>query len=380
MASAPKSREVEALLLADDAPRIRITAGAGTASQKSWRLRRPVTLIGSRPDAYIVLHGRAIAPAHCVIVNTGSAVLLKDLDTDAGTRVNDKPVGLAVLRDGDLVRVGETLIQVAIHAFRRAPPSGAAAPDPLKLPQPLCFRLPDGSSVGTVDEECAVVGRGERAAVRLDDESVSPLQALVFAVDGTPAIFDLSAESATLVNGQPAGPAPLRPGDRLQVGRIELALAGSDGELAEAAPAGRAQDLPAATWGSGTSSSSPQQARSDSGLDEIERKLALLREDIATSWRSFNARRGEIERGDHAAERQPARSEADFDRQDAALRGRLHDLTGYQEELATREAELRTQRAALEADRARLEQWARELDEREKALELHQGQAEWPGK
>jgi len=375
MGSAPRSREAEALLLPEDAPRIRITAGAGTASQKSWYLRRPVTLIGSRRDAFILLHGRAIAPAHCVIVNTGSAVLLKDLYTDAGTMLNDKTVDLAVLRDGDLVRVGKTPIQVAIHTFRRvAPPSGAAAPDPLKQPQPLCFRLPDGSSVGTVDEACAVVGRGERVAVRLDDESVSPVQALVFAVDGKPAIFGLSAESATLVNGRPAGLAPLGPGHRLQVGRIELALAGSDGDLVEAAPAGRAQDPAGADWGWGTPSSPPERTWGDSDLDEIERKLVLLRDDIAASWRRFNARQGETERRGDAAERRPARGEAEFfDRQDAALRGRLHDLTGYQEELAAREAELRAQRAALEADRARLEQQARELDEREKALELREG-------
>ncbi len=38
----------ELLTLPDNAPRIRITAGVGTASQKSWHLRRPVTYQSKR--------------------------------------------------------------------------------------------------------------------------------------------------------------------------------------------------------------------------------------------------------------------------------------------------------------------------------------------
>ena len=128
MSSGQTQQRDELLTLPEGAPRVRITAGLGTASQKSWYLRRPVTLIGSRRRAFIVLHGEAVAKAHCVIVNTGSVVLLKDLHTEAGTLCNSKGVDLIVLRDGDLVQIGSTLIQVAIQTFRttrrQAQPSG----------------------------------------------------------------------------------------------------------------------------------------------------------------------------------------------------------------------------------------------------------------
>ncbi|MBI4718161.1 MAG: hypothetical protein HY763_10180 [Planctomycetes bacterium] len=52
------------------APFVRITAGVGSASQKTWNIRRPVTLIGSTRPAHIVLHDRDVSNAHCVIVNT----------------------------------------------------------------------------------------------------------------------------------------------------------------------------------------------------------------------------------------------------------------------------------------------------------------------
>src|SRR3990172_11824147 len=97
------------------APQIRVTAGAGSAGQKTWTLRRPVTVIGSRRPAHIVLHDEDISNAHCVIVNTGSEVLLKDLHTSSGTQLNKTRVNLAVLADGDVITLGDTTIQVAIQ-------------------------------------------------------------------------------------------------------------------------------------------------------------------------------------------------------------------------------------------------------------------------
>ncbi len=45
--------------LPSTAPLVRITAGFGSAGQKTWNLRRPVTLLGARRPAHIVLHDRA---------------------------------------------------------------------------------------------------------------------------------------------------------------------------------------------------------------------------------------------------------------------------------------------------------------------------------
>ncbi len=80
--------------LPSEAPRVRITAGVGSAAQKTWNIRRPVTLIGSKRPAHIVLHDRDISPAHCVIINTGVDVLLKDLYTHSGTLCDDSRVDL----------------------------------------------------------------------------------------------------------------------------------------------------------------------------------------------------------------------------------------------------------------------------------------------
>ncbi len=77
------------LTLPSSAPLVRITAGIGSAGQKTWNLRRTVTLIGSHRPAHIVLHDRDVSGAHCVIVNTGTDILLKDLRSREGTFCNN---------------------------------------------------------------------------------------------------------------------------------------------------------------------------------------------------------------------------------------------------------------------------------------------------
>ena len=74
-----------------------------------------MTVIGSRRPAHIALHDAGICDAHCVIVNTGKDVLLKDLHTPGGTCCKTSRVDLTVLKDGDVITVGETTVQVAIN-------------------------------------------------------------------------------------------------------------------------------------------------------------------------------------------------------------------------------------------------------------------------
>jgi pSer/pThr/pTyr-binding forkhead associated (FHA) protein len=65
--------------------------------------------------------------------------------------------------------------------------------------------------------------------VALDDRMVSQLHARIFRGPGGQLfVEDLGSTNGTLVNQQPiTEPAPLRQGDRLQVGRTVLELAGA---------------------------------------------------------------------------------------------------------------------------------------------------------
>ena len=346
MDSCQTDRQDELLTLPNDAPRIRITAGVGTASQKSWYLRRPVTLIGSRRRAHIVLHGAGVARAHCAIVNTGSAVLLKDLHTPTGTLCNNKPVDLVLLRDGDLVQIGSTLIQVAIQTFRSAARHDLAADaDPLKLSTPLRLQRSGEVQGWMIDSTCAVIGSAAGVAVRLEHEAVSLAHALLLELSGRTVLFDLASESGTLHNGQPIGLAPLERGDHLRVGPFELTALAPDDQLA------------------------PPTAEAV--------KLALMGEDLRGTWHEINdwhAAGPEGQDRPESWEQRLAARAADLDRLDASLRGRLHDLTGHQEDLAAREKDLAGQLEGLKVAQARLFQRVAEIEQCEAALATREKQ------
>lgn len=331
------------LTLPDDAPRIRITAGTGTASQKSWYLRRPVTLIGSRRRAYIVLHGEAVAKAHCAIVNTGSVVLLKDLHTESGTLCNGKRIDLTVLCDGDLVQIGSTPIQVAIQTSRTTSrlANGAGA-DPLRLGSPLRLQRPSGTQGWMIEGNCAVIGRAGGVAVRLEHQAVSAAHALLFGLDGHTALFDLASESGTFRNGQSVSLARIDLGDRLQIGPFELTAVAADDDPVE--------------------------------LTADAAKLAVMGEELTGTWHQLNCwptAPGSQEAPTEDREQELASRAAELDRLDARLRGQLHDLTAYQAELAARERLLGLQLQEWEATQAKLREQAEELDRLKAALADH---------
>src|SRR3954451_11822153 len=75
------------------------------------------------------------------------------------------------------------------------------------------------------------LGRDQSNAIRLHDTEVSRRHAEVRAVDDAYRIIDLGSANGTFVNGQPVDQAPLRSGDRLQLGQtVMLFNEGASGE------------------------------------------------------------------------------------------------------------------------------------------------------
>lgn len=77
-----------------------------------------------------------------------------------------------------------------------------------------------------MNEETLIIGRSGADIQARDDEYVSTRHAAVTRhADGTVTVQDLGSMNGTWVNGvRIYGPTPLRPGDRLRVGRTEVVL------------------------------------------------------------------------------------------------------------------------------------------------------------
>ncbi|MFQ5495979.1 MAG: FHA domain-containing protein, partial [Phycisphaerae bacterium] len=360
------------LELPENAPQLRITAGAGLPTQKTWCVRRPVTLIGSRRPAHIVLHDKSISPAHCAIVNTGTEILLKDLHSREGTRCADKAVDITELSDGDIISVGATRIQVAIQTplrtASRTPPRtrGAAA---TRWAAPVTVSMVSTEQTWTLRDVVAVIGRHERAEVRLDAEDVARRHALIFRLGDGAAIFDLGGPGGICVNGRQRSPALLKKGDRITVGAFGLqfgssekrhATAGPDPSPLYAAPPGPG---PAQDWSSGPSgpaapiSSDPatggefSRERPQAEPFESSSGMSTLQKEISESWNRLNTwastqskTQGRTEHEEPGVDTREGR----LDQWEAELRGKLHDLTTLSQRLAERERDLAVRTAELE--------------------------------
>ena len=93
-----------------------------------------------------------------------------------------------------------------------------AKPARLKVIEPAEHR---GSQFDLGEE--LTVGRADGCRIRLDDSFTSQLHARVFSRDGQFFVEDLGSTNGTFVNGSKiAGPAPLRRGDRLKIGKTTL--------------------------------------------------------------------------------------------------------------------------------------------------------------
>src|SRR4051812_40013163 len=78
------------------------------------------------------------------------------------------------------------------------------------------------------------LGRDQSNPIRLHDTEVSRRHAEVRAVDDSFRIIDLGSANGTFVNGQPVDQAPLRSGDRLQLGQTVMLFNAGNGEGAGA--------------------------------------------------------------------------------------------------------------------------------------------------
>ncbi len=388
------------LELPSSAPQVRVTAGMGTAGQKTWNIRRPVTLLGSRRPSHIVLRDQLISKSHCVIVNTGSEVLLKDLHTSGGTMCNGKPVDLMVLSDGDVVVVGGTKIQVAIRipeGDSDDSASGRQFVEPTQFAKPIRISLSHTDTTWELSAAVALIGRHELADIMVQHDQVSPRHAVLFKYLDGGAIFDLGSVSGVSVNSVQVEQSKLISGDRLGVGPFTLALVweGADEtkEVSEISPSPDTshkefvEDGPTEQGGeldliaAGVEEQTPMTEILQSSmhgeapqetLGEIGNQLSKLEGDITESWQRLNKWEAKLQDDAQKLTRQDADLTArvlELDAKDAQLRGQLHDLTQYQDQLSKREHELMAQLALMQQQKDDILAAAAEQDRRKQEID-----------
>lgn len=216
--------------LADTSPRVRATSGVGTIAQKTWNLHRPVTIIGSARQSHICLSCTTVSNAHCALVNTGTEVLVKDLHTQTGTLRNRDVLRLAQLKDGDVLRIGPTPVQIALREPFKTPQHRGGEDrrqrNPLALATKVRLVGPSGQTWDLV-EAISVLGTDRNVEVPLDDAQIASNHALICGINDHVVLVDLGTRVGTSINDHPL-PARqaviLSDGDCITIGSTSLTV------------------------------------------------------------------------------------------------------------------------------------------------------------
>jgi hypothetical protein len=200
-----------------------ITAGAGTSEQKTWRLVRPVTLIGFTQHAHIRVEGSGIESVHAALLNTGDAIVLADLVSRQGVFCGADRIKLRVLQAGDFFRLGTCLMRLDCEPGAHLP--AVSDEKILRLPQMIHLKTVSGEpqewfcdAIGTV------IGSRPGCSVRLASKDVLPLHALLTRVGSQIVLASLAADKSLRVNGTSASVSIVQGGDTLTIWPITLDL------------------------------------------------------------------------------------------------------------------------------------------------------------
>lgn len=231
-----------------------ITLRVRDRRQRAWRtvrIRTPHAVIGSHPDADLVVPRDDVAGAHAFLFLDERGLFGVDLRTDSGTRFAGSEAEAAWLGSGDLIEVGDQVIEVlqlrvggAIHrhALAEDDPLGPHNDLSGNSPPDLTLRLLDGpSATWSIGSSLLFLGPGPACAVPVGDPADGATHAALFR-SGNAAYLIPFPGVPVRINHESAGTATrLSDGDILAFGPHSLLV--QTEALPEAPPGGQYDQL-----------------------------------------------------------------------------------------------------------------------------------------
>jgi pSer/pThr/pTyr-binding forkhead associated (FHA) protein len=89
---------------------------------------RDLSVVGRKDDCDLRIDHKSVSKLHCVLVKTDGLLLLRDLGSTNGTRVNGQRVRRAALMPNDQLAIAGFKFRVFLGPDEPAPPPASAAP------------------------------------------------------------------------------------------------------------------------------------------------------------------------------------------------------------------------------------------------------------
>lgn len=217
-----------------------LTLRLADGREQQFALGKPRVHIGRAPASDILLRDAKVSRQHAQVECGPDGCAVVDLDSANGTFVNDRRVGRAPLVDGDLVRIGDSVL--AFKAGARADESDVtlidtdADVDKTLVEAHLVTELNDTSQARLVIvapgktwevplvAEAVTLGRHAENDVDLDYPNVSRRHARVERRGDEFTLRDLGSANGTWVNGARVESRALQDGDNVRIGSATIAF------------------------------------------------------------------------------------------------------------------------------------------------------------
>jgi predicted Ser/Thr protein kinase len=98
---------------------LRLTFETGSLAGQSFDLQGPRVVLGRSKECDIEVFDSRVSRQHCVITLDGATAHVKDLGSANGTRLNGAPVGLALVKTGDVLDLAGTKVRLELGAAEK---------------------------------------------------------------------------------------------------------------------------------------------------------------------------------------------------------------------------------------------------------------------
>lgn len=223
-------------------PPAELTVMLGDRLLQTVPFRKPRLTIGRAPGNDLVIENAGVSRRHAAIRFEGGRFLLEDLRSANGTFLNRHRITVHDLTDGDEIGILKHRLLFRCAAARAAAPASPTGTVPQATVQvgtreverllggrpsaaPGPHLLVPGREPVPLTEEAVTIGSGEEATVQVPGLLVKRLHARITrGPDGRFHLTHLGGLVATKVNGERVSERPLRDGDVIAVGPVELTL------------------------------------------------------------------------------------------------------------------------------------------------------------